>query len=117
MQVEVPAVAAKDMMQESIEEHSEAVATRVREARQRQTDRQGCANALLAAHLASRDDALHEQARQLLLTAANHLRWSGRSLHRVLRLARTIADLENALLIEAPHVAEAIQFRRGLPHQ
>lgn len=114
MQVEVPAVPAKEIMHAGIEERSAVVSTRVLAARLRQETRQGCTNANLPAQLTATEDALHEHAKQLLLNAAHHLGWSGRSLHRVLRLARTIADLDNASLMEAQHVAEAIQYRRGL---
>jgi magnesium chelatase family protein len=42
------------------------------------------------------------------------LDWSARAYHRVLKLARTIADLEGVARVEKRHVAEAIQFRRGM---
>ena len=47
-------------------------------------------------------------------TAAGRLGWSGRSLHRVLKVARTIADLAGSSTTETPHVAEAVQYRRAL---
>jgi len=47
--------------------------------------------------------------------AAERLGWSGRGLHRVQKLARTIADMAGNEHIGAPHVAEAMQWRRGLP--
>jgi magnesium chelatase family protein len=43
--------------------------------------------------------------------------WSGRSLHRVVKLARTIADLAGAAAIDAGHLGEAMQLRRGLPER
>ena len=46
--------------------------------------------------------------------AATRLGWSGRSLHRALRVARTIADLAGAARIGVPHLAEAMQYRRVL---
>ncbi len=49
---------------------------------------------------------------QLLVRASDRLGWSARTQHRVLRVARTIADLAGSEQIEAPHVAEAIQARR-----
>ena len=54
-------------------------------------------------------------ARTLLESAAARLGWSGRGLHRVLRVARSIADLAGQGRIEVPAVAEAIQYRRALP--
>jgi magnesium chelatase family protein len=43
-----------------------------------------------------------------------HLHWSARAYHRVLKVARTIADLAGVDTVNAQHVAEAIQYRRGL---
>jgi magnesium chelatase family protein len=54
-------------------------------------------------------------ATTFLNTAAARLGWSGRSLHRVMRVARTIADLTGSANTEVAHIAEAIQLRRALP--
>jgi magnesium chelatase family protein len=51
---------------------------------------------------------------QLLRTAMTRLNWSARAYHRVLKVARTIADLAGAEQIRHAHVAEAIQYRRAL---
>jgi magnesium chelatase family protein len=53
-------------------------------------------------------------AAALLTSAATRLGWSGRSIHRCLRVARSIADLADSPAIESAHVAEAVQYRRGL---
>ncbi len=50
----------------------------------------------------------------LLLKAAARLAWSGRSYHRVLRVARSIADLAGSREVGAAQMAEAVQLRRGL---
>jgi magnesium chelatase family protein len=42
------------------------------------------------------------------------MNWSARAYHRVLKVARTIADLAGTSAIEGPHMAEAVQYRRGL---
>ena len=58
-----------------------------------------------------RDAVLDEASRQLLLTAMNRLGLSARAFHRVLKVARTIADLAAAEHLAAAHVAEALRYR------
>ena len=55
--------------------------------------------------------------RQFLQQAANRLGWSARSTHRVLKVARTVADLAGAEHLGIAHLAEAIQYRRALQAQ
>jgi magnesium chelatase family protein len=59
--------------------------------------------------------ALDEPAQRFLQAAAQRLGWSGRSLHRVMKLARTIADLAGRDAVGVADVAEAVQYRRALP--
>ena len=54
---------------------------------------------------------------QLLRTAMTRLNWSARAYHRVLKVARTIADLAGAQGVGHAHVAEAVQYRRALREQ
>ncbi len=54
---------------------------------------------------------VEESAKSLLKAAMKQLYLSARAFHRILKIARTIADLENADIIKAHHVAEAIQYR------
>ena len=61
-----------------------------------------------------RHAALGDEARRFMHTAAARLGWSARSTHRALKVARTIADLAGAPVIETAHVAEAVQYRRAL---
>jgi magnesium chelatase family protein len=54
---------------------------------------------------------LNSAALAYLTQVASHFAWSGRSTHRVLKVARTIADLAQSENIETPHIAEAVQYR------
>jgi magnesium chelatase family protein len=92
----------------------QGVRLRVARALDRQRRRQGTANARLEPADVDRVCATSAAARALLRAAAGRLGWSARGYHRVLRVARTIADLAGADRIEEAHLAEAIQFRREL---
>jgi magnesium chelatase family protein len=115
MQVEVQAAAPSSMLADADGDGTMVVAQRVSAARARQLQRQGCVNAEIEPGLIDTHCALEAAAAQFTEKAARQLGWSGRSLHRVIKLARTIADLADAARIEATHLAEAMQLRRGLP--
>jgi magnesium chelatase family protein len=87
------------------------VRTRVAAARTRQQQRTGCANARLRLPQLKRHAALDEAERLLLERAAERLQLSARACHRILRVARTIADLDHADTLGAAHLAEAISYR------
>ncbi|MGH8221216.1 MAG: YifB family Mg chelatase-like AAA ATPase, partial [Steroidobacteraceae bacterium] len=94
-------------------ESTASAAAHVACARSRQLERAGKLNRdLTAAELGS--VRLASGARALLEQAFEQLRLTARSFHGVLRVARTIADLEASEWIEPPHAAEAVQLRRGL---
>jgi magnesium chelatase family protein len=125
MQIEVPALRPAELLPSAqdkaraacapAQESSAIVAARVREARDRQLARQGVPNALLNAAQIESGLRLTEPSRALLEEVADRLGWSARSLHRVAKIARTVADLAGAPEVEATHMAEAVQYRRGLP--
>ena len=92
-------------------EASTAVAARVVAARERQIQRAGMCNARLQGKQLTRDCDLSAAGWQLLDTAADKLALSVRAYQRVLRVARTIADLAQAETITPPHIAEALALR------
>ena len=114
LQIEVPAVpvALLDTPQDGDAESSATVRRRVAVARERQVARQGVTNGELAGRELERHCAPDGAGRTLLAQALERLRLSARAYHRVLRIARTIADLAGADTLAAAHVAEAIGYRR-----
>ncbi len=112
--VEVPALPEAELLRAGGGESSATVRARVERARERQLARQSKANAELAgAELETlcRPDAAGEA---LLRQAIARLDLSARAYHRILRVARSVADLDGAEQPGAGHVAEAVQYRRGL---
>jgi magnesium chelatase family protein len=89
------------------------VAGRVRDARQGALDRQA-SNGELAGAALDRHCALDDASAQFLQKVTTRLGWSARSFHRILRVARIVADLEACAAITSAHLGEAIQYRRGL---
>jgi len=114
IQIEVPAVDAKQLAGSADGEASEVVAGRVRAARERAVARQGVTNGELAGEALDRHCRLDEAGSGFLQRVTTRLGWSARSFHRVLRVARTVVDLEGQAAITTSHLGEAIQYRRAL---
>ena len=114
MTLEVPALSQQELQSAADGESSDAVRNRVIAARDRQLERQGKPNAALASGEIDALCAPDEAGAKLLSAALVRLKLSARAYHRVLKLARTVADLAGAARIASPHVAEAIHYRRNL---
>jgi magnesium chelatase family protein len=114
--IEVPAVPYQELSVERSGEPSAAIRERVNRARQIQLERFAHRPGLFAnAHMGPRDlkkfCQVTESADALLKTAIGRLKLSARAYHRVLKIARTIADLAESPTIEPAHVSEAVQYR------
>jgi magnesium chelatase family protein len=112
LHIEVPAVPESDLATKQPGETSARVRERVSAARARQIARQGRPNCLLGVKDIETLCAPDAEGERLLRAALSRLGLSARAYHRVLKVARTIADLAGAQQIIAAHVAEAIQYRR-----
>ena len=116
LRIEVPPVAFTDLDLPPSGESSATVAARVAEARARQTDRYA-AHPTMRTNADAESAALEEiarpdsECRDLLTRAADRFGLSARGYHRVLRVARTIADLDGSDAVRRPHVAEALSYR------
>ncbi len=110
---EVPRIKHERLAEETAEEYtSHFMRQQVKQAREKQIQRQGCANANLSASQVNSFCPLSETSTAMLNQAAKALNLSMRSYHRIQKLARTIADLDNQDKINESHLAEAIQLRR-----
>jgi len=121
LHIDVPAVPSGDLALPPPAEGSAAVARRVGAARARQAKRYAAAlsvkqrirtNAEADGALLDEIASPEASGRALLLRAAERLRLSARGYHRVLRVARTLADLDGSPSVERRHIAEALSYRR-----
>lgn len=113
IQINVPALTQDELMQAGTGESSATIRDRVQAARDRQIARQGKPNAALGPQEIDRLCSLDAAGETLLKQAIARLNLSARGYHRVLRLARSVADLAGSDAITSAHLAEAIQYRRG----
>jgi magnesium chelatase family protein len=114
MQIEVGAVTTEMLHTAEDGEPSHVIAARVEAAFQRQLARQNKSNRYLTSREIDRYCKPEPTGQDVLYKAMLKFHWSARAYHRVLRVARTIADLAGSDAVLVKHVAEAIQFRRVL---
>lgn len=112
LHIEVPALAADELRQPLPAEPSAAVASRVAAAREQQLVRRGKINHALNEKDIRQHCQLTASDADLLQRAMQQLNLSARAYHRILKVARTIADLAASETIESGHLHEAIQYRR-----
>jgi magnesium chelatase family protein len=113
--VEVPRVDYEKLSGDRLGEKSETIRARVEKARARQRQRFAGTNLQVNADMGPAEVrqycAIDDAGKHLLRAAMQQMQMSARAYHRILKLARTIADLADSDKIETPHVAEAIQYR------
>lgn len=112
LHVEVPALSEDELLAAAQGEPSAIIRSRVQAARDIQLQRQGCANHALGSDQVESLCQPDEAGRALLRQAISRLDLSARAYQRILRVARTIADLAAAPAINSTHIAEAVQYRR-----
>ena len=112
LHIEVPSQSAAQLIHVTAGESTATIKTRCDRVRRRSLQRQGCTNQTLSGPALDLHGKLGPEAAAYLTQVATHFSWSGRSIHRVLKIARTIADLAERQDILSEHIAEAVQYRR-----
>jgi magnesium chelatase family protein len=115
LHIEVPAAPLRELLDAPAGESTASMRTRCIAARAFAQARQGKPNHALAGLELAQFASLDAVTSQLMQAAALRLGWSARSLHRTLKVARTIADLAGSSVIELAHAAEAMQYRSAGP--
>jgi magnesium chelatase family protein len=117
MHVEVPAVKVEKLTQAAPGESSAEIRQRVNTARTVQlerlrSDKHVYCNAQMSSRNIKKYCQVDEPSRKLLENAITRLGLSARAYYRILKIARTIADLEGVKDLQVSHIAEAVQYRR-----
>jgi magnesium chelatase family protein len=113
LHIEVPALKENELTSAANAENSDAIRVRVDKARELQLKRQGKANSALGSLEIDAFCPLDNAGMALIKTAISRLNLSARAFHRILKVARTIADLAGDVDIKPSQIAEAVQYRRG----
>ncbi len=113
LHVDVPALPATELLQAGPGESTASIRARCTQARALALARQGKTNAALQGKEIDQHLQLDATAVKFLDVAATRLGWSARGTHRVLKVARTIADLAGSPATQVTHLAEAMQYRRS----
>jgi len=113
MHIEVPAVSHQELQESSAStENSAEIKKRVINAQNRQINRRNHCNAHLTNKEIEEDCRLSEENQKVLEKTMNKMKLSARAYHRILKLARTIADLDNSEIIQLHHLTESIGYRK-----
>ena len=116
IRIEVPAVAFQDLDAPALGERTQNIAERVLTAREMQAKRfetykEITTNADASGQILETCITLARPEKDFLVQVAEKFKFSARAFHRILRVSRTIADLDGSSDIERPHLAEALSFR------
>jgi len=115
LHIEVPRLSFDKLQEEGTEEKSEQIRARVESARKIQAERfeklPVISNSEMSSDQIRLFCPLDDQCKQLLKNAVSALKLSARAYHRIIKIARTIADLSDSEIIQSTHIAEAIQYR------